>query len=139
MHDFFLTFSWLLHDFSWLSHNFSWLSNFALVFHNVNRFRFFLIVHAERGFIEKGVFNHRLFNSSFTIMTVMFGLFGYLPYIIGGIFKSDKIYKSPVVSYKIINRPDIAGAVLQAVLRLIRSRNNQNSDCRKTQIGTKLN
>ena len=64
----------------------------------VNCFRFFLIVHADRGFIENGVFNHRLFNLSFTIMTVMFGLFGYLPYVIGGIVKPDYPSNLPIVS-----------------------------------------
>ena len=45
-------------------------------------FRFFYIVHAEKGFVSNGIYNSRTFNICFLLLTATFGAYLYLPYFI---------------------------------------------------------
>ena len=44
-------------------------------------FRFFLIVHADKGFVKSGVYNSGILKNCFIIYTVFFVIYSYLPWI----------------------------------------------------------
>ena len=52
-------------------------------------FRFFMIVHADKGFIIGGTFNTRLFNSCFVLFTVTFAIFTFLPITLNSLLKEN--------------------------------------------------
>ena len=52
-------------------------------------FRFFIIVHADKGFITAGTFNTRFLNFCFVLFTATFALITFLPITLNSLLKEN--------------------------------------------------
>ena len=52
-------------------------------------FRFFYIVHADKGFVVKGIYNTKIFNLCFVLLTCTYTMYTYLPYFIASSLKDE--------------------------------------------------